>query len=167
MKFLYVPWRSKYVKNTREHKDKEYCPFCEHIKDKNNDEQNFILARFKYNFAILNLHPYNTGHLMIIPFKHIKSLNELSSEEKNEMMELISQSCEILKNKLSAHGINIGANLGAAAGAGIPDHLHMHVIPRWPGDTNFLPVIAQTKTISLDLNVLYKDLKEEFQKLKV
>ncbi len=165
MKFLYVPFRSKYVKGTGE-KDKKECIFCKPLAE-NNDEKNFILARYKYNFVILNLYPYNAGHLMIVPFKHCAELKDLSKDERDELMELISKSCEILKKQLKCEGFNVGLNLGKAAGAGIPNHLHMHVLPRWLGDTNFLPTLCETKTISFDLHKIYSELKPKFNKIKI
>lgn len=167
MKFLYVPWRNKYVKGTRkENEEKENCAFCNKFKD-TDDKKNFILGRYKYNAAILNLHPYNAGHLMIIPLNHVKNLNELTKEERSELMELVSKSTEIVTSKLGADGVNVGLNLGKSSGAGIPGHLHMHVLPRWEGDTNFLPLLADTKTISFDLNKIYDQLKVEFENIKI
>jgi len=162
MKFLYVPWRNKYVKGARDkNEEKENCAFCNKFKE-SDDKKNFILGRYKYNAAILNLHPYNAGHLMIIPFKHIKNLSDLTKEERAELMELVSYSTEIVSKTLGADGVNVGLNLGRVAGAGIPGHLHMHVLPRWEGDTNFLPLLCDTKTISFDLNKIYDQLKVEF-----
>jgi len=170
MKFLYVPWRSNYVTGTRDKNkrsgEQADCPFCVQP-TMEEDKKHFILGRYKYNFVILNLHPYNTGHLMVIPYRHVKSLSELNKDEKCELMELLSLSTGILEDKLKPDGINIGMNLGKAAGAGIPTHIHMHVIPRWLGDTNFLPVIAETKTISVDLNKIYADLKPGFDVIKI
>lgn len=169
MKFLYVPWRSKYVKDIRVKKEgvpENECVFCQKISE-NDDAQHFILGRYKYNIVILNLHPYNTGHLMVIPLKHVKNLHEMSKEELNELTQLTSISTKIIQEQLKADGINIGMNLGKAAGAGIPDHLHMHVLPRWTGDTNFLPLLAETKTISMDLHKIYNDLKSKFDEVKL
>lgn len=169
MKFLYVPWRSKYVLQKgvikKEIATKKECVFCVKFSE-NEDKKNFILARFKYNNVILNIHPYNTGHLMILPKKHIKKLNELESAERSELMELTNYSINILEEKLKCEGINFGINLGKAAGAGIPSHLHLHIIPRWEGDTNFLPILANVKIISFDLNQIYNDLKLKFEELK-
>jgi ATP adenylyltransferase len=165
MKFLYVPWRSKYVKNARntkkENATEDECAFCKKLSE-NNDQKNFILGKYKYNFVILNLHPYNTGHTMVLPLRHVKNLTDLNREEQNEFIFLTSQSTQILQNTLNCDGLNIGANLGKAAGAGIPSHLHMHILPRWTGDTNFLPLLAETKTISFDLNKIYAELKPHF-----
>jgi ATP adenylyltransferase len=170
MKFLYVPWRSKYVKNSREvnkeNSSEQECVFCLKLLS-NEDRKNFILARHKYNFIILNLHPYNAGHIMVLPLRHIKNINEMTQEERKEFIDLLSICTIVLQKALNAEGINVGMNLGKAAGAGIPAHLHMHIIPRWIGDTNFLPVISQTKTISMDLNKIFDDLKQAFDDINL
>lgn len=171
MEYLYVPWRSKYVtarksKIKKANLDKKDCVFCNQFKEKN-DSKNFILARYKYNVVMLNLHPYNAGHLMVLPLRHVKNLSELKDVERNELINLVSKSSEILEKKMNAEGINIGMNLGKAGGAGIPSHIHMHILPRWEGDTNFLPIIAGTKMISLDMNKLFQDLKAVFEKIKL
>jgi len=168
MKYLYAPWRSSYItkKTKPEAINKDSCVFCLKLAE-NNDEQNFILKRFKHNAIILNLFPYNAGHLMIVPLEHKKRPLDLNHEARIEFMELTSQAINILEKDLRAEGLNVGLNLGSAAGAGIPTHLHMHVIPRWTGDTNFMPIIAETKPISLDLNIVYQDLKPLFDKIKI
>ena len=170
MKHLYAPWRGNYVtKKARSESGivtKHECVFCTKFAE-DNDEKNFVLKRFKHNAIVMNLFPYNTGHLMVIPFEHKKHPSEVSKEAREELMELTSQSAKILEEELGAEGVNLGMNLGRPAGAGIPTHLHMHVLPRWVGDTNFMPLIAQTKPISLDLNMVYKDLKPLFEKIKV
>ena len=167
MKHLYAPWRQKYSKENKESIKKEGCPFCEKFKlSDSEDAKSYILKRFKHNAVILNLYPYNAGHLMVIPYEHKAQLHELSNDTLNELMQLTSKSSEILQQELGAEGINIGLNLGRNAGGGIPQHLHMHVLPRWQGDTNFLAVLADTKPISFDLNEIYKDLLPYFKELK-
>ncbi len=170
MNYLYAPWRGKYITKKAGHSGdtsiEKPCVFCAKLSE-NQDEQNFILRRFKYNAVILNLYPYNAGHLMVIPLEHKKRLSELDLAARQEFIELTSQSIAILEADLGADGINAGLNLGKAAGAGIPSHLHMHVIPRWAGDTNFMPIIAETKPISLDLNLVYQDLKPFFDGVKI
>lgn len=168
MKFLYVPWRSNYVKadqkTKKENADPQDCTFCTKLIELE-DEKNIILARFKCNSVFLNLYPYNTGHLLIIPNKHVKNLHDLDKNERSELMELINQSINIIEQELKPEGFNIGMNLGKSSGAGIPSHLHMHIIPRWLGDTNFLPLIADVKMISFDLLKIYSNLKPKFQEL--
>lgn len=169
MKHLYAPWRSEYSQSVaqtkQEHTTEEHCVFC--IKLKENDGEHFILRRFEHCIVLLNLYPYNAGHILILPYEHVASLPELSKAARSELIELTSHSSIILKEILQAHGINIGLNLGKAAGAGIPSHLHMHVLPRYTGDTNFMPLLADTKQISFDLKEIYKKLKPAFDKLKI
>lgn len=168
MNYLYAPWRGSYVtkKANKQETTDHGCVFCAKLAE-SNDAQNFILKRFTHNAIILNLFPYNAGHLMIIPLTHLTRPANLSLAARNELMELTSQSIALLETDLGAEGVNVGMNLGKPAGAGIPAHLHMHVVPRWNGDTNFMPIIAQTKPISLDLNLVYSDLKPLFDKIKV
>ena len=164
MKDLYAPWRSPYSSSDESHKNVNVptseCVFC--ISAEQNDTENFILKRYTHCFAMLNKYPYNAGHLMVIPYAHVKKLTELPQEALQEIMQVLTQSTQIVETHLNAEGINIGVNLGAASGAGIPGHLHWHVLPRWNGDTNFLPALANTKVISFDLNEMYKILKPHF-----
>lgn len=159
MKHLYAPWRSSYTEKTARTKQENIpetaCVFCTQLAE-NNDEKNFIVKRFKYNFILLNRYPYNAGHLLILPFQHINRLDKLSENARSELMELTNITVQAAEKAFNAEGINIGLNLGKASGAGIPSHLHMHVLPRWIGDTNFMPTIAGTKAISFDLDEIYK-----------
>jgi ATP adenylyltransferase len=168
MKKLYAPWRSSYTTDTTRGKHDEStaedCAFCIKFRTQD-DSKSHILARFKHHAVLLNLYPYNAGHLLIIPYEHVKNLDDLSPESRVELMELVTRSVNIVKETLNAEGVNVGLNLGKAAGAGIPSHLHWHVLPRWNGDTNFLPLLADTKAVSYDLEVMYKKLVEPFQKL--
>lgn len=161
MKILYCPWRDKYSESVSGDKNavvaEDACVFCLKFKD-NRDADHLIIKRFKHCVAIMNLYPYNAGHLLIIPFKHSACLSELNDEERNELMSILTLSGDILKESLGAQGINIGLNMGRAAGAGIPSHLHVHIVPRWTGDTNFMPIIAETKTISFDMKEIYAKL---------
>lgn len=154
MKHLYAPWRSGYLHN----KQTGSCVFCKNCAE-TDDAQTFIIKRFEHCFVMLNLFPYNAGHLLIIPYEHQDSLEKLSQPARQEMMEVATKSITILKETLGAEAINIGLNLGGkAAGGSIPDHLHMHVLPRWLGDTNFLVTLADTKQISIDLADTYRKL---------
>lgn len=164
MKRMYAPWRDTYTKkasrNQRKTTTKETCVFCQKLKDKEGEA--FIIKRFKHNSIILNKFPYNAGHLLIISIQHKASLEALSKPARSELMELISQSTSILKKTLHCDGINVGINLGKAAGSSIPSHLHIHVLPRWYGDTNFLPTLAETKQISIDLYAMCEQLTKAF-----
>ncbi|HBR70488.1 TPA: HIT family hydrolase [Candidatus Dependentiae bacterium] len=161
MEKLYAPWRSNYVIKPQSKKSKSKCLFCEKAQTKK-DEEDYILARYPHCFIMMNLYPYNAGHLMIVPNKHTKDLKKLSSAERIELMHALSEAIDALNNTLKPDGINVGINLGKAAGAGLPGHLHIHVLPRWEGDTNFMPLLANTKQISTDLNKIYQELKKNF-----
>ncbi len=166
MNYLYAPWRSQYVQEDTigktEDVGEDRCIFCTQFAEQH-DEQNFILRRFTAHIVMLNKFPYNAGHLMIIPLQHKPSLEDFSAHERLELIELTTMSTAILKKVLKAEGINIGVNLGKSAGAGIPSHLHVHVLPRWQGDTSFLPLLANTKQISIDLVTTYAQLKLAFE----
>ena len=170
MKTLYAPWRENYTtKSVRgvdelEGNSKNECVFCEQLKDKN-DNKHFILKRFNHCYIVLNRYPYNGGHLLVLPLEHKAKLSALSPETRTEIMQVVSDCSIVLERELGAKGINIGLNQGKAAGAGIPSHLHFHVLPRWLGDTNFLPIIGQTKVISVSLNDLFDKLKPHIDKL--
>jgi ATP adenylyltransferase len=137
--------------------DAEGCIFCD-LSARDEDEKNLILARSERAFAILNAFPYNAGHLMVAPFRHVGELEEVSAEELADLDGLLQRSIRALKEEYAPQGFNIGMNLGRVAGAGIPDHVHWHVVPRWNGDTNFMPVVGQTK-------VLPELLEESFRRL--
>lgn len=166
MKRLYTPWRSSYAQDAGKTKQpdttQENCVFCIQLKDPHNDAKNFILMREKYHAIFLNKYPYNAGHVMVIPYTHTPELNGLSPEARIELIELTNACCIIVEQTLTAHGINVGINLGKSAGAGIPSHLHLHVLPRYDGDTNFLPTLADTKIVSFDLAEMYQHLKPAF-----
>jgi len=165
MERLYAPWRTAYSAKTFRAKEpdatKHECVFCT-LPSEGTDDEQFILQRGKYNFVMLNRFPYNAGHLMVLPYSHTADMESLSPEARAEMIEMLAHSSEVLKKTLKAEAINFGANQGKAAGAGIPSHLHFHVLPRWSGDTNFLPLLSDTKQISFDLHEIYKQLKEAF-----
>lgn len=159
MKHLYAPWRDKYI-----HKKTAagLCIFCFQA-DAQQDADHFIIKRFAHCFVLLNLYPYNAGHLLVIPYEHHAMLEDLSAAARAEIMEVTTQCNVILKQALGANGINIGLNVGSqVAGGSIPEHLHMHVVPRWLGDTNFLVTIAETKPISFSLPAIYQKLRASF-----
>ena len=140
------------------------CIFCEHLAD-GDDERANILYRGERVFAILNAYPYNTGHLMIAPIRHAGDVGELDPGERSALFDLTCRSVEIVREAMGAEGFNTGMNLGAAGGAGIPGHLHMHVVPRWSGDTNFMPVTGETKVLPEMLADTYAKLRPGFAAL--
>ena len=148
---LWAPWRVKYVIQKRPLK----CIFCQKPSEQD-DKKNFIIKRGKNVFSVLNIFPYNTGHLMVAPYRHVKDLRRLNGQEMQELMDSVKESLTLLDKKLKPEGYNIGLNLGRVAGAGFDGHLHIHIVPRWAGDTNFMPVINNTKVISQSLEELYK-----------
>lgn len=169
MKKLYVPWRSKYTKSViqyDENSSQDMCVFCQQNKG-GEDEKYFILRRFNHIIACINLYPYNPGHILLISKEHVAFIEELTDQARGELITVASHSSTILKKAMNCHGINIGINMGKDAGAGIPHHFHMHVLPRWRGDTNFLPVLADTKVISEDLANTYALIKPEFDAIIV
>ncbi|MFC1733874.1 HIT domain-containing protein [candidate division KSB1 bacterium] len=161
MERLWSPWRSQYVESLQ---NKQQCEFCR-ILEKNDDESTFILLRKNHNFVVMNIYPYNSGHLLIVPYEHVDDITVLPIEVVYEAADLINLSIKALRNLWSPKGMNVGLNLGAAAGAGIHEHVHYHVVPRWTGDTNFMPVIGKTKIISQDLRIGYEHIKAEFHRM--
>ena len=159
---LWAPWRMEHIKRDLSSGTNK-CVLCIEM-NKLDDRKNLILFRGKFSFIIMNLYPYNNGHLMVCPNEHIASLSKLNEETLSEIMKLISKSSEILRKTLNAEGFNIGANIGSVGGAGIDDHLHFHVVPRWKGDTNFMPVVGNTKVIISGLHDTYDELFFHFQK---
>ncbi|WP_440060149.1 HIT family protein [Thermogladius sp. 4427co] len=158
MRILWSPWRYQYVKSAIGGSNE--CLFCK-IKDQN-DEDAYIVYRGEFNFVVLNAFPYNSGHLMIAPYRHVDSLEKLDDRELLEMVHLINDSIRALRKALNPDGFNIGVNIGRSAGAGVPGHVHVHVVPRWTGDSNFMPVIADTKVLPVALSEVYKLLKENW-----
>jgi ATP adenylyltransferase len=148
---LWAPWRIAYIKNAKQEKE---CLFCRVHRSKN-DVKNFVYLRLRSAFGILNLYPYNNGHVMIAPSKHVKSLADLSDNELCDIMACAKKTTAAIDKILKPEGYNIGINMGRAAGAGIDNHLHIHIVPRWNGDTNFMPVLTGTKVISQSLSDLY------------
>ena len=158
---IYAPWRTEFVLGKRE----RGCVFCTRYRRKA-DREDYILYRGKKNYIILNLYPYNSGHIMIVANRHIENLAGLTPSERAEMMELAAQSEVILTERLKPQGLNMGFNFGSAGGAGIRDHIHLHIVPRWVGDTNFMPALFDTRVNSVDLVTTYENLLVGFEKLK-
>jgi ATP adenylyltransferase len=154
---LWSPWRYRYVSRTSAGED---CVFCS--KPGENDADALILFRGRRNFVILNLFPYTTGHLMVVPYEHCAALEDLSEETVIEMMELTRRAVSCLKRVYRPAGLNVGMNLGECAGAGIAGHLHMHVLPRWPGDANFMTTVGETRVMPEELGETWRRLSAAF-----
>ncbi|MBI5049100.1 MAG: HIT domain-containing protein [Deltaproteobacteria bacterium] len=160
MKQIWAPWRAEYIHGRRLSR----CIFCkEHSED---DKRELVLYKGDCAAVMMNKFPYTNGHLLVYPWKHTSSLEDIAEEETSELFELIKGSVSILKKEMNPGGFNIGMNLGKDAGAGIEEHLHFHIVPRWNGDTNFMPVISETRVMPEHLQFTYDKLFPYFQKLK-
>ncbi|WP_456365009.1 HIT family protein [Thermococcus sp.] len=155
MKTLWAPWRIEYIRSPKH----EGCIFCDFPKE-NRDRERLILYRGKHSFVIMNNYPYNPGHVMIAPYRHVGKWEDLTDEELLEIMRLSQLMIKAIKRAMNPDGFNLGINLGRVAGAGIDDHVHLHVVPRWNGDTNFMPIVADTKVIPESLQEAYDELKK-------
>ena len=162
MNKLWAPWRMDYIHTIKD----DGCIFCEKSLS-SNDQENLILYRGVEVFALMNLYPYSNGHIMIAPYLHTADTNQLNSVGNQEIMWLANKSMNILKKLMNTDGFNFGANLGKAGGAGIEEHLHYHIVPRWSGDNNFMPVINNTRVIVEALNDSWSKLKPQFDLLGV
>ncbi len=157
MKRLWAPWRMEYI-SSEKRPDKGKCFLC---LDADGDDKALVLVRKPAAFAIMNRYPYSNGHVMVVPNRHVGSIEDLRDEELLEMMRLVRTISTVLREELSIEGLNVGINMGKAAGAGLEEHIHIHVVPRWLGDTNFMPVVGETKVISEHLYETYRKLKEK------
>ncbi len=155
---LWAPWRLGYILGEKP----AGCVFC-HMPKENDDKKNHILYRGETCYVVLNLFPYNNGHLMVCPFRHTSEYDELTIDELTESAELTKKCVLVLKEAFKPHGFNIGINQGKVAGAGIEEHLHIHIVPRWEGDFNFMPVTSQTKVIPQHLSTTYDTLLKIFR----
>jgi ATP adenylyltransferase len=138
------------------------CVFCRIAADPDQDATNFVLHRGEHAFVVLNLYPYITGHLMVVPYLHTSELDAVAKEITDEMMDLTKRGQTVLRKVYSPSGFNLGMNLGLAAGAGIADHLHIHLLPRWVGDTNFMTAVGETRVLPEALEMTYSKLKQKF-----
>ncbi len=161
-KLLWAPWRIEYIENNDKEKEKG-CIFCEKPKQ-DKDRENLILLRGNYSFIIMNRYPYNSGHLMIVPYEHKNDFEMLNNDEIIDINNLMKISIKVLKDVMKPDAFNIGINIGKTAGAGIDEHLHYHIVPRWNGDTNFMPVIFDTRVVPEALFRTYDKLKEKIEK---
>ncbi len=160
MKFLQAPWRWSFISGLL-NRD-EGCVFC--LAQKKDPSEALICHEGKNFFVILNKYPYNTGHLMVVPKQHFSSPGQVSAADSAEMWELMNRSLELLKRSFRPDGFNVGMNLGNAAGAGVKGHFHLHIVPRWSGDSNFMATIGKTKVMSYDLEMVYKKISEGFKR---
>jgi ATP adenylyltransferase len=154
---IWAPWRINYIQGLAKPSD---CFLCNYLKSADKDNENFVLWRTDKSIVVLNLFPYNNGHLLIAPIRHIPSLDDCSEDELLEMTKLMRETQKALSLAIKPHGFNIGMNFGRCAGAGLPEHMHIHIVPRWNGDTNFMSVCSDTKVISQSLTELYELLKK-------
>jgi ATP adenylyltransferase len=155
MEHIFSPWRYKYISTAG---SEESCVFCR-VQEPQKDDENYIVYRGELNFVILNLFPYTSGHLMIAPYEHIASLASISEATTTEMMNLTKRAQIALEAEYRPDGFNIGMNLGRSAGAGVADHLHLHVVPRWVGDANFVSIVGETRVLPEELSTTYQKLR--------
>jgi ATP adenylyltransferase len=158
MDYLWSPWRMKYI---QQHEQPAGCVFCMAVKQEDGIE-NLVVARGKFAYAILNRYPYTSGHLMVVPYLHMPSIEDLDGESRREIIELVNQAIIVLRRVYQPQAFNFGANIGSAAGAGIANHVHMHVVPRWNGDTNFMSTIGETRILPEDLAESYRRIRDQW-----
>jgi ATP adenylyltransferase len=159
MDYVWSPWRYQYISTAG---PSDECVFCAKIAE-NADERNFIVHRAAKNFVILNLYPYTSGHLMIVPYEHVPTLEAAGAETLTEMMDLTRQAEQHLRAVYRPHGMNVGMNIGESAGAGVAGHIHMHVVPRWPADANFMTTVGETRVLPEDLPTTYARLRRAWE----
>lgn len=159
MEYIFTPWRYEYVSKVDEKQD---CIFCEKA-GADDDRENLIIFRDELSFALLNLFPYSSGHLMIAPYLHTGTIEELDAETISAMMALAKRCMAATRDAFGPDGFNLGINIARVAGAGITDHVHMHVVPRWAGDSNFMPVIGDTRVLPLSLDQVWVALSERLR----
>ena len=154
MKHLWSPWRMSYIESHKQ----DGCVFCQALEQEDGPE-NLIVTRGKTSFVILNRYPYTSGHIMVLPYVHAPTLDELKAETRAEMIELVSKGTQVLQSIYKPEGFNVGINIGEAAGAGIEEHIHMHIVPRWMGDTNFMSAVGETRMLPEDIKDTYNRVK--------
>ena len=162
MERIWSPWRMAYIQAAKEQGEDGGCIFCD-LPAEGDDVRTMILARGELAFVIVNSFPYNPGHLMVAPFRHVGAFTSLEAAELADVDALVARSIRALEQEMEPHGYNLGMNLGRVAGAGIPDHVHWHLVPRWNGDTNFMPVVGQTRVLPELLEETYARLRPSFE----
>jgi ATP adenylyltransferase len=163
MERLWAPWRLGYIVNNS--KDHGTCFLCGSLKQ-NEDRKNYVLFRGKHSFVIMNLYPYNNGHLLVVPYRHVPDMNALSVDELADLMKTTQFSLNALKQDMNPEGFNVGINIGKVAGAGLPEHMHIQIVPRWSGDTSYLTVFDETRVMPELLEGTYERLRPYFEKIK-
>lgn len=159
MDHMWSPWRSEYVSNAKQHRSEDGTSLFTDLLNEDADDETLILWRGEYVFVIMNRYPYNNGHLLIVPYREVTAYDDLNSSEQQAVSAAIDRCIRWLRTALSPEGFNVGMNLGSAAGAGIPEHLHVHVVPRWAGDTNFMSTTGHTRVLPEDLKTTYGKLR--------
>ncbi|MBD3308481.1 HIT domain-containing protein [candidate division KSB3 bacterium] len=158
MQVIWAPWRMEYILSEKN----SHCFLCEKLQDPEHDQENFVVYRGTGAFILLNLYPYNNGHLMIAPYAHVPSLRDLADEQLQELFELTRRCEHALTEAMQPEGFNVGINLGKAAGAGVEEHLHVHIVPRWSGDTNYITTLSNLRVIPQRLEETYRMLRSFF-----
>jgi ATP adenylyltransferase len=165
MDYLWAPWRMEYIQTPKEEKDAD-CIFC--CKPREDcDRKNLVLYSAEHVFVIMNLFPYNNGHMMVVPYRHLSDYRELSKAERHEIADVTGICIDVLSKVMNPNGFNIGFNLGESGGAGITEHIHQHIVPRWTGDTNFMPVLGHTKVQVDGLEETWAKLKAAFESYSI
>jgi ATP adenylyltransferase len=160
---LWSPWRYEYIAASEAaNPETNGCVFCKLRDEPDKDETNFVIHRAAHNLIVLNIYPYISGHLLIVPYEHVAELDAATKETTDELMDLTKRSQTALRDAYQPTGFNIGMNLGRSAGAGIVDHIHIHILPRWTGDTNFMSTVGNTRVIPEDLSTTYEKLRTRF-----
>ena len=163
MDHLWAPWRIGYIlSNSKEHRG---CFLCEALRQ-NEDRKTYILYRGKHSYVIMNLYPYNSGHLLVVPYAHVQDMNGLSTEELTDLLRCTQESVNVLKQNMNPEGFNIGINIGKSAGAGLPEHMHLQIVPRWTGDTSYITVFDEARVMPELLDGTYERLRPYFEKFK-
>ena len=161
--WIWAPWRMTFIKSARKRADSDDCFFCDYVRARQ-DRKNLVVHRGRRCLVVMNLYPYTAGHLLVAPLKHKATLESLTSAERTEFLNLVVRSTGALRRVQRPHGFNVGINLGEAGGAGVPGHVHAHVVPRWSGDSNFMAVTGSTRVIPQSLKTLYGPLQKALKK---